>query len=84
MLYPSMNHQFEDLRASELYCPKCKTAQPVREKLLLVLPNAELHDYQCVHCGESLGSREVKAPPVVPGAMRPMPRRPAATRRARR
>lgn len=60
-----MQKQFEDLRASELYCPRCKTARPVREKLLLVLPHAELHDYRCVDCGESLGSREVKAAPVM-------------------
>lgn len=70
MLVRDMNKQFEDLRASELYCPRCKTAQPVREKLLLVLPHAELHDYRCTRCGESLGSREVKAAPpgLAPGA----------------
>jgi hypothetical protein len=31
--------------------------------LLLVMPQGELHDYRCVVCGESLGSREVKAEP---------------------
>ena len=62
----SMKQQFEDLRASELYCPRCKGAQPVRERLLLVLPHSELHDYRCTVCGESVGSREVKAPPVLP------------------
>ena len=66
-----MNPQFDNLRASELYCPRCRVAQPVREKLLLVLPHAELHDYQCTVCGESLGSREVKAPPVVARAAAP-------------
>ncbi|MFH1476649.1 MAG: hypothetical protein ABIH24_04035 [Verrucomicrobiota bacterium] len=54
--------QFENLRASELYCPHCRKLQPVRERLLLVLPQAELFDYRCVTCGLSLGSREVKAP----------------------
>lgn len=58
----AQRRQFEELRASELYCPKCRTLQPVREKLLLVLPGAELYDYRCVTCGESLGSREVKIP----------------------
>ena len=53
--------QFENLRASELYCPTCRKLQPVRERLLLVLPHAELYDYRCVTCGLSLGSREVKA-----------------------
>ena len=54
--------QFEHLRASELYCPTCRKLQPVRERLLLVLPRAELYDYRCITCGLSLGSREVKAP----------------------
>jgi hypothetical protein len=74
-----MNQQFEDLTASELFCPRCKTAQPVREKLLLVLPHAELHDYRCVACGESLGSREVRVPPSFAA-----PKAPAPGRRARR
>ena len=30
--------QFENLRASSLYCQKCQAAMPVRERLLLVLP----------------------------------------------
>ncbi len=77
-----MNRQFEDLRASELYCSKCKTAQPVREKLLLVLPHAELHDYRCTVCGESLGSREVKAPPVIPTTAVPSAARAPARRGA--
>lgn len=54
--------QFEQLRASELYCPRCKRSQSVRERLLLILPRAELFDYRCVVCGESLGTREVRAP----------------------
>jgi len=76
--------QFEDLRASELYCPRCKSAQPVREKLLLVLPHAELHDYRCARCGESLGSREVMAPPVMarPAPAAQQARRPAPAQRA--
>jgi hypothetical protein len=53
--------QFEKLTASELYCQKCKRLSPVRERLLLVLPTAELYDYRCQACGESLGSREVKS-----------------------
>ena len=57
-----MQKQFENLRATELYCPRCRRAQPVRERLLLVLPRGELHDYRCTVCGESLGEREVKSP----------------------
>lgn len=53
--------QFESLRASSLYCRKCGTAMPVREKLLLVLPDKEIHDYLCTGCASSLGQREVTA-----------------------
>ncbi len=58
----SQTQQFDKLTASELYCQKCKKLQPVRERLLLVLPQGELFEYRCVACGESLGSREVKEP----------------------
>ena len=51
--------QFKNLRASSLYCPKCKNAMPVRERLLLVLPNKEIYDYLCTGCAGSVGQREV-------------------------
>lgn len=53
--------QFESLRASSLYCRKCASAMPVREKLLLVLPDKEVYDYLCTGCASSLGQREVSA-----------------------
>ena len=56
-----MKEQFGAFTASELYCPKCKVAQPVREKLLLVLPAGELHEYLCSRCGSSLGERTTTA-----------------------
>jgi len=56
----AMRKQFDTLTATELYCPRCRGPQPVRERLLLVLPRAELHEYRCVACGESLGTREVR------------------------
>lgn len=34
---------------------------PVREKLLLVLPDKEIHDYLCTGCASSVGQREVTA-----------------------
>ena len=37
--------QFENFTASSLYCKKCETAMPVRERLLLVLPEKEIFDY---------------------------------------
>jgi hypothetical protein len=52
---------FRDLAASELYCPKCQTSRPVRERLLLVLPDGELHEYRCAACATSLGTRTVRA-----------------------
>jgi len=49
---------FDSLSASELYCPKCKAAMPVREKQLLHLPGGgEVTDYLCERCGASLGSK---------------------------
>jgi|GEM_PF-1312388 len=51
--------QFGNLIASELYCPHCKLAQPVRERLLLVLLDGELYEYVCARCGASLGKRTV-------------------------
>jgi hypothetical protein len=63
-----MPQQFGAFTASELYCPKCKCSQPVREKLLLVLPDGELHEYLCARCATSLGERKVTVssagPPV--------------------
>jgi hypothetical protein len=53
--------QFESLTASSLYCEKCKTAMPVRERLLLILPEKEIFDYLCTGCGSSVGQREVTA-----------------------
>ncbi len=53
--------QFENFTASSLYCEKCKTAMPVRERLLLILPDKEVYDYLCTGCASSVGSREVTA-----------------------
>jgi len=35
----------------------------VRERLLLVLPDGELHEYLCARCGTSAGTRKITAPP---------------------
>ena len=59
-----MAQQFGEFTASELYCPKCKTARPVRERLLLILPNGELHEFLCSQCATSLGKRTVTGPAV--------------------
>jgi hypothetical protein len=52
--------QFEDFKASALYCPRCKRAMPVRSRLLLVLPDGELHEYLCQACASSLGTKTVR------------------------
>lgn len=51
--------QFESFKASQLYCRKCAKSMPVRERLLLVLPDKELYEYLCTGCAASLGEREV-------------------------
>jgi hypothetical protein len=58
---PPRPSRFEEFQASVLFCGKCRAPQPVRERLLLVLPDGELHEYLCRACGESVGSRKVTA-----------------------
>ena len=48
---------YEDFSATELYCPKCRAAVPVRERLLLVLPDGDLYEYRCVRCGTPVGEK---------------------------
>jgi len=48
---------YERFTASEMWCPKCRRAQPVREHLLLVLPTGNKFDFTCAVCGTSLGAR---------------------------
>ncbi|HEY2990004.1 MAG TPA: cytoplasmic protein [Candidatus Binatia bacterium] len=57
-----MEKQFDQLRASLLHCNRCRRAMPVRERLLLVLPDGDLYDYLCQGCGSSLGSKTERAP----------------------
>ncbi len=49
--------QFRSLNATLLYCPRCRTATPTRERLLLVLPSGNLYEYLCMQCGTSTGSK---------------------------
>jgi hypothetical protein len=55
--------QFEEFQATALFCARCQAAQPVRERLLLVLPDGELYEYLCAACGASVGKRTATAPP---------------------
>ena len=53
----SQSGTFKDLDATELYCPRCKMAVPVRKRLLLVLPEGDKYEYICAYCAESVGSK---------------------------
>ncbi len=53
------NYQYKDLVATRLYCPNCRASMPVRERLLLVLPDGDLYEYLCRNCGETLGDKKV-------------------------
>lgn len=56
-----MEPSFGQFNAALLYCNKCGRAMPVRERLLLVLPDGELFEYTCTGCNSSLGSKTEKA-----------------------
>ena len=57
---PARQGAYKDLEATSLFCPRCKQAQPVRRRLLLVLPTGEKYSYHCAVCGEEVGSKLVK------------------------
>jgi hypothetical protein len=67
-----MEKSFDQLNAALLYCNKCGRAMPVRQRLLLVLPDGELYDYTCQRCGSSVGSKterstsNILSPLVIP------------------
>jgi len=46
---------FKEFEATELYCPRCQRAVPVRKHLLLVLPEGDKYEYRCALCAESVG-----------------------------
>jgi hypothetical protein len=58
MMPPRSRKDFEDLEASQLFCPTCKRAMPVRKRLLLVLLDRETFDYVCAACGSLVGKKE--------------------------
>ena len=49
---------YGSLEASELFCPTCRTARPVRRHLLLVLPTGNKYEYRCSACGAVVGGKE--------------------------
>jgi hypothetical protein len=48
---------YREFDATELYCPRCKQAVPVRRRLLLVLPEGDKYEYLCAYCSESVGTK---------------------------
>jgi hypothetical protein len=56
-----VEQSFDQFNAALLYCNKCGRAMPVRQRLLLVLPEGELYDYTCQKCNTSVGSKTEKA-----------------------
>ncbi|MRR16480.1 MAG: cytoplasmic protein [Deltaproteobacteria bacterium] len=55
-----MKPSYKDFDATELFCPKCRQAVPVRKRLLLVLSEGDKYDYSCIYCGTSVGDKLVK------------------------
>ena len=51
---------YQDFHATALYCPRCRQAMPVRSRLLLILPDGELHEYLCAVCATSVGTKTVR------------------------
>jgi hypothetical protein len=58
MMRPERPKDFEDLEASQLFCPTCRRAMPVRKRLFLVLLDKEIFEYICTRCGSVLGKKE--------------------------
>jgi len=50
-------HQFEEFRATHLYCRTCGSSMPTKQRLLLMLPNGSLYGYTCERCGTDVGTR---------------------------
>jgi len=48
---------YDEFDATEIYCPRCGRAVPVRKRLLLVLSEGDKYDYTCTFCGTSLGDK---------------------------
>ena len=48
---------FDQLEATELYCPECGRAVPVRKFLLLILPDGDRYEYRCQFCGTKVGDK---------------------------
>jgi hypothetical protein len=53
---------YDEFDAVSLYCPQCRAALPVRQRLLLVLPDGELYEYRCTRCNTLVGKKKNDVP----------------------
>ncbi len=53
---------YEEFDAVSLFCPTCKAALPVRQRLLLALPDGELYEYRCTRCDTVVGKKKNDVP----------------------
>ncbi len=58
----SRKPSFDEFEASELFCPRCRAARPVRRHLLLVLPTGNKYEYRCASCGAAVGGKDDNDP----------------------
>lgn len=54
----TVGRQFNEFKASELYCPKCGSSQPVRERAS-ALPGSKAVDLLCFRCATVVGQHTV-------------------------
>jgi hypothetical protein len=54
---PQPEDMYGEFNATELYCPHCRQAMPVRQSLLLVLPDGDKYEYRCARCGTTVGDK---------------------------
>ena len=58
---PNSVDAYKEFDATQLYCPRCKQAVPVRKRLLLVLPEGDKYEYLCAFCSETVGMKMDRA-----------------------
>ena len=64
-----MGSTYQELEASELFCPRCGRATMVRKRILLILPDGDKYDYVCTECGSPIGQKMDKKPDNLGGIL---------------
>jgi hypothetical protein len=54
---PRSRGAFKEFDATELYCPRCQRAVPVRKRLLLIVPEGDKYEYLCTVCSSTVGTK---------------------------